>query len=239
MADNYQSQYIYLNEDYYSKPKEMFKCMGEKIRGVYPNHEFSVLDVGCARGEFLYYLKHLSGLKIKHIAGVDYSQGLIDSAQRFAGLKGVAFQCGKAENFQLNQKFDVITMSGVLSFFDDIHQPLLNLRNHLENNGVIFILGLFNTFDVDVRTIYRNNKYNQNFEYGYNNHSLETVKKVLDEMNMKISHIDKFHLPFDLVPQEDPIRSWTMITPEGRKFINGMGLIYDATILEIRKKDKL
>jgi len=233
---NYKSAYIYLNEDYYHKPKEIFKYLTNFIiLNTKENKKYSILDIGCAKGEFLYYLK--SKAAFERMVGIDYSQLLIAEAKKFAGLKEVEFYCNLAESFTLNKKFDFITMTGVLSFFDDLRKPLNNLGRHLKGKGVAFITGLFNEDDIDVLVKYRNNKYNKEFESGWNNHSIQSVKKYLKNIGMVVKNIYKFELPFSLKKQTDPSRSWTIQTEYGKKFVNGLGLIYDLITLEVKHKD--
>lgn len=229
MKDSKHQDYIYTNDDYYKNPKETFTFLANIISKDYKNP--SILDVGCARGEFLYYLKN--NIKYDNLCGVDYSPQLIEAAQSFKGLKNVHFHVGSADDFNLNRKFDVIVMSGVLSYFDDIELTLKKLKDHLNLNGKIFILGFFNPQDVDVLIQYRNNKYFTTFESGWNYHSFATVTKVLNKLSMSVIEKYDFNLSFNLLQQEDPCRAWHIETQNGKKFINGLGLIYDIQVLEI------
>lgn len=234
--DNYKAAYIYLKEDYCNKPKEMFKYLGKLITAnMRQDRKYSILDIGCARGEFLYYLKSIA--KFEKTVGVDYSQALINEAKKFKDLKDAHFYCDFAESFNLNEKFDFVAMTGVLSFFDDIKKPLDNLGRHLKTEGVALITGLFNVYDIDVIVKYRNNKYSNTYESGWNNHSIESIKKYLDKINMQIVDMHRFELPFDLKKQDDRSRSWTLHTEEGKRFVNGLGFIYDIMTLDVRFKD--
>ena len=44
-----------MNEDYYSNPKETFMFLKELILNDFDKP--SILDIGCARGEFLFFIK--------------------------------------------------------------------------------------------------------------------------------------------------------------------------------------
>ncbi len=234
-TDRYIGSYVYKETDYYKKPKELFKQLGAKISGrVRKAKPYSILDVGCARGEFLYYLKK-KNMRFKEMVGVDYSHSLINNARNFEGLRGVKFYCKLAEAFNLNKQFDFITAISILSFFDDPKTTLGNLKKHLKNNGILYVVGIFNDYDVDVLIKYRNNKYSNEFESGMNNYSLKTITKILRRLNMRLVSCSKFKLPFKLKKQKNPIRSWTLETPDGRKFVTGAGIIYDMYILGIRK----
>lgn len=47
--------YIYEQENYYDNPKETFMFLKNLITDSFDTA--GVLDIGCAKGEFLYYLK--------------------------------------------------------------------------------------------------------------------------------------------------------------------------------------
>jgi SAM-dependent methyltransferase len=231
--DNSKHQdYIYIDEDYYKNPKEAFMFLSKIISDRF--EEPSILDLGCARGEFLFYIKNT--LKTKGLVGVDYSLNLIEKARNFNGLKDVNLIVDSAECFEIDKTFDVITMLGVLSYFDSTIPTLKTIKKHLALNGRVYILGFFNDHDVDVQIRYRNNKYFDQFESGWNLHSLDTIKKSLDNLDMKLTNIHIFDLSFDLSPQGDPCRAWHIDTEDGRKYTNGLGLIYDTRVLEISNK---
>lgn len=236
MGEKKHQDYIYEMEDYYNKPKEMFNFVATLIKediGISMGYARSVLDIGCAKGEFLYFLH--KQIDCSRLVGLDYSDNLIQQAKNFEGLNNIAeFFVGSAETFQFQNKFDVITMLGVLSYFDDTFTVLKNMQEHLTKNGTIYILGFFNDYDIDVLIKYRNNKYFNTFEAGWNYHSISTIKKNLIRLGMTISGIDTFKLSFDLLPQTDPARSWHIKTSLGTKFTNGLGLIYDMRVLKIR-----
>jgi SAM-dependent methyltransferase len=192
-----------------------------------------VLDLGCARGEFLYYMSQK--FKYTKLFGIDYSDNLIAQAKVFYGLKDIAnFQVGSAEEFELDEKFEIITMIGVLSYFDDPRNSIRQIKNHLAKDGTAFIFGFFNDYDVDVHIRYRNNKYFNTFESGWNYHSLETIQKVLLELNLVLVDVHNFNTSFDIGKNADPARSWHIDTSEGKKFTNGLGLLFDLRALEIK-----
>jgi len=224
--------YAYYKKDYYKNPKEMFKFLGKILKKhMKAGMEYSLLDIGCARGEFLFYLK--THMDFNKMTGIDYSHSLINYAKNYKGLQDIEFLCEDAESINLNKEFDFIVISGTLNFFDDLFLILKNAKRHLRKDGLIVCLGLFNEYDIDVLIRHRNNKYSNEFLGGWNIHSIETIKKHLKKLDMKIKYISKFILPFKLEKQEDPARAWTLDTEEGGKSVNGLGMIYDNTVLEI------
>lgn len=94
---------------------------------------------------------------------------------------------------------------------------------------------LFNEFDVDVIIKYRNNKYFDTYEPSWNNHSIQTIKKNLNKVGLKLIKTHKFQLSIDDFSKEDPARAWTAYVGENKKFINGLGLMFDLICLEISK----
>jgi 2-polyprenyl-3-methyl-5-hydroxy-6-metoxy-1,4-benzoquinol methylase len=108
--EKYKSAYIYTDEDYDNDIKEHTRYMAEKIASkINEERGYSVLDVGCAKGKFLYYLKNNIS-RFSEMAGIDYSRELIDAAKRFEGLKGVDFYCEQAQSFDLGRQFDFINL---------------------------------------------------------------------------------------------------------------------------------
>ena len=69
---------IYLYEDRYNKPKEMFKHIDSLVTAKRISGSTRWLDIGCATGEFLFYLekKH----PIVSCTGIDISKPMIEKA---------------------------------------------------------------------------------------------------------------------------------------------------------------
>ena len=233
MKENYIDTHHYADNDY-ENPKELFKFIGNIIeKKVTKNNSLSYLDVGCAKGEFLYYLKKRFSISESNLCGIDYSQTLIQLAKSFSGLNGVEFILAKAEEFSLNRKFDIIIATGLISWFDDYSQFLINQLNHLKDDGMLIITNGFSMSDYDVINRYR--KYNEKdaLKAGWNAHSIKGIKEFVEQRGMTLtSH--KFKLPFSLERQEDILRSWTIETNEGQRFTNGLNFIWDLWSLEIK-----
>lgn len=221
------TDYIYESEDYVNNPKEKVVFLAKLISSNSFNNP-SILDIGCANGGFLNYIKN--NLKFLDCYGVDYSKSLIDQAKK---LDGIHFLHDNAETFIIDKQFDVISMQGVLGYFDDIYPALSNIKKHLKPSGKFYIDCFFNDYDIDVQIKYRNNRYFNSFEKGWNNHSIFTIKSVLKNIGLKIDYIHEFDLSFELEKKEDPGRAWHINTDLGRFFINGLGLIYQNRVLEI------
>lgn len=233
--ENYKSAYVYMEEDYYNQPKELFKYVYGLMKGeIVEGKEYSVLDIGCAKGELLYYLKMQHDFKRK--VGVDFSHMLIAEGKKYEGLNDVEFICDRAESFDFNEKFDFVIMMGVLSFFDEIAPPLDNIKKHLKDSGQCLITGIFNENDIDVRVRHRNNVRSENFENGWNIHSVDSIRKYLNNIGMDIVNVDKFYMPFEIERKPDAARSWTIVVEGEQKFMNGLNIIYNMITLDVRMK---
>ena len=75
-----------------------------------------------------------------------------------------------------------------------------------------------------------------NWNSGYNLFSCKAVENFLDRHpDVTTYEFSPFELPFDLAPQQDPIRSWTERTADGRRELrNGLNLIINLKLLIIR-----
>lgn len=218
--------------------KELFKDFSQKIKNHFSGNigQVNILDIGCASGELLYFLKKDLNTTGK-ICGFDISEGLIKNAyERFSREAGINFFVDNAADFKLADKFDVITMSSVLSYFNDPYPILANLLNHLNDGGLVLISGIFNDYDIDVRLQYKlGNEEQWDIGAAINQFS----KKSLGEWLTKAGYQYRFStqiMPFDIPPQEFPIRSWTVNVNGERHLTNGLQLLYDIQILEISKK---
>ncbi len=71
----------------------------------------SVIEIGCATGELL------AALNCSRKVGIDFSAKLIEKAWRF---HDVEFLEMPAENIEISEKFDIIILSNLIGFLDDI-----------------------------------------------------------------------------------------------------------------------
>ncbi|MDC0446760.1 class I SAM-dependent methyltransferase [Gammaproteobacteria bacterium] len=225
--------YIYLEENYYKNKKETFSFLIDILK----NHNvdnFSLLDLGCAKGEFLYHVKNeLPNYAM--LSGLDYSEELIKSAKKQSFLEDVDFWVGDAQNFSLNQIFDFVVCLGTIGYFDSLDNLFQMIDKHLNKGGVALVFHLFNEADIDVHVQFRNNKHSDRFEPGWNIHSINTARAVLSGLDLSLKDIHKFHLSFDDKPKENPARSWTAYVDGEKKFINGLGQVFDLICLEVHK----
>jgi len=87
----------------------------------YFSHEdISVLEIGCGTGETIHDLKG------KRKVGIDYSEKMIEIAK--GRFPDVEFHTMAAENIQLEEKFDLIILSNLVGFLDDVQSVFRQLH---------------------------------------------------------------------------------------------------------------
>ncbi len=226
--------YIYLEEDYIDKPKDSFFFLNKIIKKYKKKKLNNLLDVGCAKGEFLFFLSKIYKKNIQ-LEGVDYSKKLLKEAKKRKYSSDIKFYKKNAYNLKLKKKFDFIIVSGVVCYFDKIEFFLKNILKSLKSNGKLIIFDNFNKYDVDIILRYRNNKYSKKFEPGWNTHSVETIKRFLNKKKFKIQEIKKFNLSFKLKKKKDPCRSWHIKINNRQMFTTGLMQYFDLEALVIGK----
>jgi len=100
------------------------------------NTRKNILDVGCGTGIHMEILEN----KGYNCDGVDLSSEMLDVAK--SRVSGNLFQ-GNLLNFDLNKKYDaIISMFAVFNHLDNYEEfkiGILNLYNHLNDNGILII----------------------------------------------------------------------------------------------------
>jgi len=87
----------------------------------YFSHEYnSVLEIGCGTGETIHDLKG------KRKVGIAYSEKMIEIAKQ--QFSDVEFHVMAAENIQLEEKFDLIILSNLVGFLDDVQLVFKQLQ---------------------------------------------------------------------------------------------------------------
>lgn len=233
---------LYLHENRKKKPKETFKFAAKVARPFLAKRkDLSIADVGCATGDFLYYL-HQCFPKAE-LVGIDTVPSLVarakqevPEAQFFVG----DLYTGKGLP---EQKFDAVFLVGVHSIFDEVKPWMDNLLRMLAPGARAYVFGMFNPEGVDVlvRVRYaglsagkagRKNPW----QSGWNMVSERTVRDYLHTKKYSTKFYP-FTLPIDLPKQKDPLRSWTFKLQSGKRaIVNGTQVLHHFSLLEICKK---
>jgi len=228
---------LYLGENRYDDTKESFKFVLKTALAFSGSIPATVLDVGCAAGEFPYYLVRVLENSVVH--GVDVLPELVQKARTL--VPNATFSIGSVlDKDDIDQQYEMVFLVGVHSIFDDINSWLNNLIAWTSPGGTIVIFGLVNPHPVDVFIQARSHGSSPDHrEPGWNNFSRATFEEVFDA-NEEVDgySFTDFVIPIDLAPHEDdPLRSWTEMHPDGTRYIvNGLGLLHDFKTICIRKK---
>jgi ubiquinone/menaquinone biosynthesis C-methylase UbiE len=232
----YKNFNTYLESDCHANVKESFKKLKSLISN--PLTVKNTLDVGCATGAWIGYLKN--NYPDCLYTGIDISDNLLAIARK--KIPGADFIQGSATNLpnEFEGKYDLITCIGVLGIFDedDAKTVFNELLRCIKPGGQIIFFNQFNEIDVDTQIIHR--KYNSHgedngWERGWNNYSMLTIKKWLKNRVIKLEFVD-FFMPMDLSPKVDPVRSWSILIDNKRRLTNGLKLIIDLKFLIIQAK---
>lgn len=95
------------------------------------NQNDSVLEIGCGTGTTL------AGLNGTHKTGIDFSPAMISQAKM--EHPELEFYVMEAENITLNKKFDVVIISNVIGYFDNVSDVLPQIQKVCHSGTRIFI----------------------------------------------------------------------------------------------------
>lgn len=116
---DYRKKYAYYWDDF------------TKYFNYFIHEEDSVLEIGCSVGD------SLANLKGKRKVGIDISKAMIDIAKQ--NHPSLEFHEMAAEDIVLNEKFDVIILSNLIGYLDNISDVLINIQTLCHPNTKIFI----------------------------------------------------------------------------------------------------
>ena len=123
---------IYSWKDYKKESKKINKL----IKKYKKSDGNKLLDVGCGTGKHLEYIKENFSC-----TGIDLNEEMIGVAKN--NISDVDFKPADMINFDLNDKFDVITCLfssiGYLKTYDNLEKTILNFAKHLKTGGVVII----------------------------------------------------------------------------------------------------
>jgi trans-aconitate methyltransferase len=229
-----------IHDEFYLKEKflvkESFKFLLENIKKNH-NDDFSLIDIGCATGVFITYVKQQLP-KVK-ITGADILQNLLQRAK---------INCPSADFYEVDvydknsikevikdKKFDAVVLDGVHNIFDDVKPWVENLINILSDNGAIYVFGSFNESNFDIITRVKSVDSNT-WEKGWNRFSLETVKREFEKNNFSVS-LKKFVFDLDIEKTDDDRRTYTQRLDDGSVITrNGLELISTSYLITCKKK---
>jgi ubiquinone/menaquinone biosynthesis C-methylase UbiE len=177
---------IYENKNYITRPyKSFFKYKRFDVIKKYIKKDQTILDVGCSKGQLLYFLNK----KIKHrfnYVGIDDCIKSIQIANNFFKENSInRYKFIKKDLLKYKSKnlFDLIIISGVLSYYNDYNGILRKFKNLLKKDGTILIFNKFHSGDDDLIIRLKKDKI---FNYGMNIFSKKNFIKNLKNNFNKI-----------------------------------------------------
>jgi ubiquinone/menaquinone biosynthesis C-methylase UbiE len=228
---------LYLLEQRKHQPKEYFKFIVNKAKEHLEKCEkLAMLDIGCATGDFLYYLK--SHFPESELTGMDVMPSLLERAR--TEVENCHFlQANICEATSLPKtQYQAVFMNGVHSIFDSLEPWLDNALNLVnKDNGKLYLFGIFNPFDIDVLLQVRSVEDNKNslWQSGWNCFSMKTFEKHLKNANVKSYTFHDFNIEIDIAKhKDDPLRSWTFdYNDDSKGVINGAMILHKFMLLEV------
>ncbi|QQG42899.1 MAG: class I SAM-dependent methyltransferase [Candidatus Giovannonibacteria bacterium] len=224
---------LYLSENRKLKVKEKFKSIIRIAdRHLRKLTRPEILDVGCATGDFLHYLR--ARYPNASLTGLDIMPALLKLAKREVPQASYVRGDIYTGRGLPKSKFDAVFLLAVHSIFDDVGSWLDNLLRLVKPNGHIFVDGLFNPEDVDVVMRVRYAKPGSRYQRGWNMFSQKTVLEHLRKRGAK-GAFHRFVIGIDIPRhKDDPLRSWTFKLENGeRAIINGTQILHQFYFLEI------
>lgn len=224
---------FYQKEDKHDKPKEYFKfILKHLLRDPKLKPNATILDVGCAGGDFLHYL-HTQNKDWK-LSGLDIIPDSVAIAkQRCSKAKYFVGNVGSPKSLP-NKKFDVVCMLGVNQVFDDYTKYLNGLFQLTKKGGVIYIFGIYNRYPVDAIIRVRRAGKKEEWETGWNFFSQKTLADFFAKKKKEFKFFD-WEIGIDLpVNPDDPLRSWTIKNEAGQRVItNGLQLMQSFSLIRV------
>lgn len=234
----YRNYSHYIDEGWAKEPKRFFVKLKQLIENISLPEKACCLDVGCATGELIAYLQYR--FPDLSYTGIDIFEDLITAAKHRVKSKFLV-QSVLDENKSMQNKFDLITVMGVMSIFDEYELDKFwkNIFSMAKPGAYIYVFSPLNEFGVDALIKHRKyqNQVAGEWESGWNIYAKETMVKLLDSYCCDYKFYP-FQIDIDIAPQNDPIRTWTTSTSaKKRQLTNGLKLLVDHYFIEVHKRD--
>ena len=224
---------FYLSEDRRNSVKQSFKAVTElfeqKLKG-----ETTICDIGCATGDYLWYLKNGLNIDATRLCGGDISEEFLRiGGERMSDIKFVRYDMRTPWT---GQQYDIVTCFGTLYLFEDAESVLGNLLDIVKESGRLYVFGHFNNYGYKVKYEYSNFVDGNRTVFCDYAHSIEEIGLYIKNRSLEYSFY-----PFDMKTSihqriEQPLRVWTERLADNRLLqIDGLDRVKNQFILEIKK----
>ena len=221
------------NKTYLNKKiivKEYFKIIIKYLKN---KKKLSLIDVGCASGDFLSLLSIYNKFEL---SGIDFSKASLSLAKK--KVPDASFKLiNLNRKFKLKKKYDICTCLGTLSAFDDKFKIISKLLNIVKKKGEMIIFDLINEHDVNVIMRYQNNfDKKKRWLSGFNTFSKNyCINFLKSNSKIKSFKIIKFEIKKKLVKnKKNPMRSWTFNYNNKKQIVVGTGQLLNYYFIIIK-----
>ena len=213
------------------RDKSSFQIARNIISDVIKNEkeELTLLDIGCATGEFF---ASCSQLKIRMV-GWDVDDDLLEVAKK-RKLSNANFEKLDLWNNSIakDQRFDIICCFAVSGYFNDEEEFFTPLINLMSKTKLMLVHGLFNMHGLTVKLEWRKDG---GFQPGLSQLNYSRCKEILNDAGLEVIphrvRVDEL-IKFD--PQH-PHRAFS-VSKTDYTLMNGANLILPDYMLEIKPK---
>ncbi len=240
---------MYLKLDRSKQVKYSFVKILDEIKKYRGKKIYSLCDVGCASGDFLYAANRTLGDSV-NLVGIDIRSDLLEAANKKISNCTLIKADINHPNFlkKINNEYDVVTMSGTMQIFDDFSISIDNCLGILKKKGILIVQGPFNPFDVDVIMRYRDVSNIRNYNHkklpplqvGFNMFSVKHVKQYIKSTYPNYSvRFEEILFPKKMnykIQKNDLDRSWNINIENKNLWINGNQILQHQFLCKIIKK---
>jgi ubiquinone/menaquinone biosynthesis C-methylase UbiE len=232
---------VHKKNQIYTYKKNKKKIYFEKLNLKIKKKNFSLIDLGTASGDFLFFLESFRKNQNNLYYGVEKEKYLINLSKQKKKDKIIFIQTDfTKKNFNLDKKFDYVTCLGVINYFDDVRYLFKKMFKLCKKKGHIFIYDIFNDDPINLRlkvnyTLEKNNKWYSQFNCFSEKYIQELCKKInpnskvlFHKMNFKGINIKKNKYPL--------LTSYTKKIDKKKVFISPYNQILPFKILEIQNR---
>jgi len=224
---------FYLNEDRRNNVKQSFKAVTELFEQDLKS-ETTICDIGCATGDYLWYLKSSLSIDAAKLCGGDINEEFLQiGGERMSDVTFVRYDLRTPWT---GQQYDIVTCFGTLYLFEDTESVLENLLDIVKESGRLYVFGHFNNYGYKVKYEYSKLVDGKRTVFCDYAHSIEEIGLYLKNRNLEYSFYPFEMKVFIHQRAEQPLRVWTERLADDRLLqIDGLDRIKNQFILEIKK----
>jgi len=225
----------------YKKRKK--KLYFEKLNLKINKKNFSLIDLGSASGDFIYFLNENRKNKDNFFYGIEKENYLINLSKiKKKKIKNIFFikKDFSKKKFSLKKKFDYVTCLGTINLFDNIKDIIKTMFRLCKKNGKIFIYDIFNDDPINLRSSVNFELENdKKWHTQFNCFSKIYIKNLCKKINSK-SKLTFYKMDFKGVyvkkNKYPKLNSFTKKIGNNNTFISPYNQILPFQILEIQNK---